>query len=339
MGRLWWPDGAATKNLQAVTFRFGAITKAGGSSLRVSLQNMDTVQTPAVSATVPGNPDGVVLRSFSIANADPNFATNVAYPMSNFDSPLTVNFGQVIAMVLDFQNFGGSDSATLGYIIAQTNQHESAISQFNGTAWTAGALPPSCLFQADDGSYIAFDYAWAIPFVSAALQQSLTNVSNPSEYALCYQLPYAHKIDAIAATMWTPNVNTPFNLAIYDGTTPLVTVPCRPAYMGGTTFRPFVVSLREELQMDANHQYCIGIAPTSAAIVNMAYTEVPNNAMYSVFPGGRNVYLAQRPAGGGPWTFTTNRRTWLNIRISSIDTGSGNGGDGGPRTFPVRYLT
>src|SRR5690348_8383117 len=63
----------SAKNLTKVGFRFGTVTKTGGSALTVSLQDVDLVNG------APVQPDGTQDQTVAIANADTGFATSTFY--------------------------------------------------------------------------------------------------------------------------------------------------------------------------------------------------------------------------------------------------------------------
>jgi hypothetical protein len=69
--------------------------------------------------------------------------------------------------------------------------------------------------------------------------------------------------------------------------------------------------------------------------------DVPDNAMFSAFPGGRDCYLTWIPWNDATntWTDVPTRRPWMGVRVSSFDNGrrepGGNGNGGGTNIFLV----
>jgi len=103
LGQVWFPARTGSKTINKVHFRFGAVTKAGGSGLQVSLQDVSLTAGP------PAQPDGVVDQYRAIANGEATFAANTWYTSGLLTSDgtdtgtkRTVNFGDLVACVLEY---------------------------------------------------------------------------------------------------------------------------------------------------------------------------------------------------------------------------------------------
>src|SRR5688572_7468331 len=73
IGRVVFNERTGSKNITKVHFLFGSVTKSNGSTVRVSLQDVDLANGPVI------RPDGVVDQSETIANADAGFVSNAWY--------------------------------------------------------------------------------------------------------------------------------------------------------------------------------------------------------------------------------------------------------------------
>jgi hypothetical protein len=332
MGRAFWTDGASTKTIQSASFRFGGAIRTNGSSLRVSLQN----QLSPIPA-FPARPDGTVLTSFIIQNSDTNWAANSVYPLTPFDTPLTVTFGQPIALVIDWNAFFQGDQYIIHYVTgAITSQSNFVGGVGAGNAQVTNAIGTNVLFQCTDGSYASLDSHSPLPFASLT---GTTAVANGGEAALCYRLPYPHKIDGVGVSFTTTTVNGQFEINIYDETSLLLSRTFATAGLttAGQT-RPFTISF-PEIEMEANKVYYVALRAITSTTISVANHDVlPDNGVFSLFPGGQNFFSATRPNTTSAWVGNATRRVLISVRVSSLDNGRrepGGGNGGGTNIFLV----
>src|SRR5688572_26574526 len=92
-GPVWFKEGTGTKDITRVGFSFGTITKAGGSGLTVSLQNVSAVAGP------PLQPDGTQDQTVAIANGNAAFASNTWIRTDALSANRTVSFGENLSVV------------------------------------------------------------------------------------------------------------------------------------------------------------------------------------------------------------------------------------------------
>src|SRR5262245_9299830 len=92
-GRVFFPVRSGTKDVRKVGFRFGAVTKAGGSALTVSLQDVNLGTGPTMQ------PDETQDQTVAVANADAGFTSNAWYQTGALSADRTVALGELLAVV------------------------------------------------------------------------------------------------------------------------------------------------------------------------------------------------------------------------------------------------
>ena len=329
-GRMFWSSRTGSKNIQKVFFRFGTTTKAGGSTIKVSLQNVSTSSNPI-------QPDGSVLQSATIANADANYASNIFYPGLTLGAVQSVNYGQLIAVVFEYATYGGADSTyILAYNQTGGTDQQSGISGYNGSVWGGNlAYYPSIFFQFDDGTFGSFDSSNHFLFNnSGGVTSSFNSSSSPNEYGLIWQLPFPHKIDAVQIGLLATTLGTStFNVNIYDSTNPttaVITITVNANQLSSTAAKSLIVNLGQEYSCLANHNYYVSIQPTVSGAtgnVSLGIINFSGNTHYNDTNAGGNNFV-QATRAGGSWTISTVARPTISIRVSSLDDGVQTGGGG-----------
>ena len=111
MGKVWFAERTGTKDIRRVGFRFGTVTKAGGSAVTVSLQDVNLAAGP------PLQPDEVQDQTVAIANADAGFATGLWYRTGTLSADRTVAYGEDLCVVFEYDGAGrlGSDVVNIAY--------------------------------------------------------------------------------------------------------------------------------------------------------------------------------------------------------------------------------
>jgi len=320
-GYITYSSRSGTKNIATVSFRTGALTVAGGSTIRVSIQNYSVV-----NAAAPAQPDGTILQSVSF---NINTLTASAWNTVTLGAVQSVSYGQRIGVVIEMTTLLGADSLVLNILPYEFSSMEGTaeVSYYNNSTWATLLGIPNIKLGFDDSTVGAFDLSAIVLFTSAVGSHAYTSGSNPNEYALAFQVPVPCKIDAIYAVLAASLMTANFTAAIYDGTTVLDsdTVDAHTLTSGASS-RVTLFNFGAEVSLLANHTYYISILATGAGSVTFFYFDVPANADLAPMAFGINGYEANRH--GGAWTTVTTRRPMAGIRVSSLDDGTGGGGSG-----------
>ncbi len=322
VGRVWTKD-RSSKNIQSVGFRFGSVTKAGGSGLTVSLQHVSATAGP------PFQPDGTVLQSVAIANGNAGFAGGTWINTGNLGSVQAVNHGDMLAVVIGYDGGGrlGADSVAIAPITELgAGLYLESGPVLNTSSWAiiAGATTNNVILGFDDGTFGTL--STGLP-VSALSGDTFNNASNPEVIGLEFQLPFACRCDGAWANV-TAAAGAAFGLVLYDGNSVLATASvtaqdqrvAATAFLHETTF--------PEQSLVANHTYRLGLVPTTANNVTLPNWSVNAANHLQAVPGG--TAFMYNTAHSGTWgSPTATKRPLMGLRLSAVDDGTGSGAGGG----------
>ncbi len=317
LGRVWLPTRTGTKDISRVQFRFGTVTKSGGSAMTVSLQNIDLATGP------PTQPDGTQDQTVAIANADAAFVSNTWYRTGAFSANRTVTHGDLLGVVIEYDGAGrlSSDVVNLSNFTWFNSSAVGYCSLKTGGTWATASVASNLLLEMSDGSFGRLDTG--IP-VKAFNSHAFNTGSAADEFAMAFQVPFKCKIDALGAILTIAGGTTDFELILYTGTTPTVT-----ASVDGNTYNAVgtrtVLLPIAETELAANTQYYLAVKPTTANNVTAFSYDVDNANHLSLYPGGTSWTYTNRVDGGSWAAVTTTRQLLLGIRISSLDDGAGGG--------------
>lgn len=312
-----------TGNIRNIAFRFQSVTKAGGSGLTASLQDLDLTSGPVA------RPDGTADQTVAIANGDASFASNTAYLTGNLSADRAVTRGDLLAFVLEYDGSGrlGSDSVSLtrnGYRIANLSH---GIAEYLSSAWALTNSRPFCTFKYDDGTYSGFEES---PFFTGIGNLDFHSGSTPDEYALEFSAPFSGKIDGgwvFTAILFS---TSDFSMILYEGTTALKTA----AIDANTLATPvsarvhhFVFPTPQEVT--AGTTYRLAKRPDSTnRVLGPYYMDVPDAAYFDGLPGevGTEMAITSRTDAGSWAAVTSTRRPQMGVHYCAIDVGSSGGG-------------
>ena len=334
-GQVWFPARTGSKTIDKVHFRFGTVTKAGGSGLNLSLQDVSLTTGP------PKQPDGTVDQYRAIANGEATFASNTWYTSGLITSDgtdtgtkRTVNYGDQLAVVLEYDGGGrlGADSVVMSMFAMD------GAGQFNN--YGLGALYTASWASVYQGIDIVLEFSDAtfgtissgqgvMPAKAIATASFAVNTAGADEYALEIKFPFPVKLDGAwfhAATA----VGSDFEIVLYSGTTALQTVTVDYNAIGINATR-IVEVVFPETALTANTLYRLAIRPTTTVAVQLYYLDVNNAAFLDLLPGGQAFAYSTRVDQGAWSATTTTRRLFGGVRISSLSDGVGGGG--GSYTF------
>lgn len=312
IGRVWNPA-STTKSIRKVGFPFGSVTKAGGSGLTLSLQDVDLTSGPAY------RPDGTQDETYAIANGNSSFASNTWFMSGDLSADRSVAFGELIAVVLEYDGSGrlGSDSVVMrGPNGGQGRQLGRALYT---ASWAAIDGCPAILFEFSDGTYGSFDAG--MPLSEPIAQLSYGSTSNPDEYALKFTPPFNCKCDG-AWLLFYGNTGDA-DIVLYEGTTSLVSVSL-DANAAYSAFNNDTLVTFPEQSLTAGTTYYLAVKPTTSTAVQPFDIAVANSAYWQAFPGGADFSYATR-VDGGAWSANAARRLVAGVRLYPTASG-GSGG-------------
>lgn len=318
VGYFWHPEQIA-KDVSRVCFRFGAVTKAGGSGLTISLQNVSLTAGPM-------QPDETQDQTVAVANGNAAFAANTWLRSDALSANRTLTPGDLVAIVVEYDGSGrlGADSVTLSCYAATDNLASQTVATMIKTAsWASVNLVPNVILECSDGSFGTLEGAFPVKTVGTVGLQSDTT---PDEVALKVTLPFPIGVDGIAYQLNPLSDTSDHEVNLYDsGGSALKTVSVDAHTLAGAGLvRPAQVPFTEqELTKDATYYYAI--KPSSdTQTVTLYYFEVDDANHWKTHPLGTiGTYVERTDAGA--WTETTTRRPAIGFHQSSVanDTGGG----------------
>jgi hypothetical protein len=310
-GSLYIPDGTA-KEITRVHFEWGTIIKAGGSALTISLQNLSS------ASAFPTEPDEVQDQTVAVANGDAAFLTNTWYRSGALSANRSVNPGDFLAVVIEFDGGGrlGADQAIVRAFTAVDTTSAPGNSLKFGGSWTAIGTMPNVIFEFSDGTFGSFTTSQV--FAEQLTTHTIDTGSTPDEVALEFTPPFPMKVNGLWHSVSVLNSSSDFELVLYQGTTALQTITVDADTLISTAGRPVRYMFPSEIIIGPGATYYLSIKPTSANDV-FVYSYLLNDANHmAVFPGGTACVFNSRSDGGSWNGQDTKRRPACGLYVSAI---------------------
>ena len=328
IGQAWWNDDDTSKSVERVQFLFGAVTKAGGSALTVSHQN--------VSTSPPMQPDETQDGTVAIANADASFAANTWYRTGTFSANRTVSKGDLFAVVVEYDGAGrlGADLVNLNNITptaSYPNDRLSGDSLKTGGTWAAAATQTNLLLEFSDGTFGQLGQGGWI--ASAIGTTGYNSGSSPDEFALRFKFPAPVRVNGVWwAVSGVANNSTDFTFLFEDAAgndlTPPIAIDLSQA---GLALGGFYSKMFPPVELQANTEYFSTLRADTVNNVTISHFTVNSAAHFAVMWGGIEWYIASR-TNAGAWTPTTTQRPLCGLYVDAISDGAG--GTGSVRYHP-----
>lgn len=321
MGRVWNPS-RSTKSVERVGFRFGTVTKAGGSGLTVSLQDV------SLTSGGPMQPDGVQDQTVAIANGNASFASNTWIRTGTLSANRSVAYQELLAVVIEFDGSGrlGADSVAISatQTMSSGGQRQAGVSHYTGS-WAAQQAAPNIVLEYSDGTFGALEGGWPYSAINNHTYNSGTGTAD--EYAMEFTVPVPVKVDAIWAPVGVAGATSDFDIVLYEGTTALATVSVDGNHSSTTSARGCFVPIPEQT-LSTSSTYRIAVKPTTANNVTAYSIDVSDANHLTLLPGGTAFTYTTRLDSGSWAAATATRRMYAGVRISAIHDGSGGGSSG-----------
>jgi hypothetical protein len=317
----YWNDAHASKSISRVGLRFGSVTKAGGSGLTVSLQDV-TLTTGG-----PMQPDEVQDQTVAIANGDASFASNTWIRTGTLSATRSLAIGDLVAVVVEFDGSGrlGADSVQISALSSdRASPQRQASAVLKTASWAGLQAVPNLVLEADDGTFGTLEGAWPC---SAFNNHAYNSGSTPDEYAMEFTVPVPVKVDGLWCSTALAGATTDFDLVLYEGTTALATVSVDGHNAGSTSSRGCWAPIAEQT-LAVGTTYRVAVKPTTANNVTAYSVEVSDALHWALTPGGAGCTYTTRTDAGSWAAATSTRRFFAGVRISAVHDGSGGAASG-----------
>jgi hypothetical protein len=323
MGRVWNKD-RAQKQITKVGFRFGTVTKAGGSGLTVSLQNVSTAAGP------PAQPDETQDQTVAVANGDATFASNTYHHTGALSANRTVEFGELLSVVVEYDGSGrlGADSVIVSGIngyFGSAGLHECHCALKTGGSWALANFLPNVVLEFSDGTFGTLDGAYGTSNITST---TVNTGTTPDEAGFAFTVPVPMKIDALVFPMiMVSAANQDYDVVFYTGSTATATVSILAEHhRSGGGVAPLIVPIGEQ-ELATATTYRAVIKPSSANSVTVYYFDVSAAGHMEANMPGTTWTWTQR-TDSGAFSETTTRRMWGGIRVIEVHDGASSGGGG-----------
>lgn len=323
IGRVVWQDRAdASKDITKIGFRFGAVTKAGGSGLTVSLQDVSTTASPT-------QPDETQDQTVAIANGDAGFTSNVWYTTAALSANRTVNFGDEIAVVIEYDGSGrlGADSVVISAMTTSLTTVFGPTCALKTASWAIISTEPNIIFEFADGAFGTFDGALGVTTLGSV---NINTGTTPDEVGMLFQFPFPVTVEGAWVQIEVANNSADFDLILYNSAgTALQTLSAdatKARITGSGQVCYFVFATPQALTK--NTDYRLVIKPTTANNVGFRQRTL-NSATYRPVFGGGTAWAKTERTDAGAWTDTTTLALQMGLKISAGDDGAGGSGGGG----------
>lgn len=285
----------------------------------------------------PVRPDGTwTARSVvtTAANTTPTLTTSADYHVAiPTAGTVTLSHGDQVCIVYEFTTRAGSDALAvktgsfLPSVASYGSLSPASTSNVSGAvANVANSTAPQILITFSDGTEGTLDGSAFVPSGVSAPALTWTNASNPDEYGLVFQVPFACSVDAIAIMMRLVDGTSDFQIDLVSD--PLGT----PASLiGGPLARVaenFGLAASEQqaiftfapVNLAANTNYCIAVKATGTGNIRWNRLILPTAGSRTlVSAGGTTLSGVTRNDGSGAYgSASTTILPPLAVRISNI---------------------
>jgi hypothetical protein len=307
-----------------------SITFAANSTLTVGVKKASTIDSangPAARATIGA-------AAFDVSKAlvgGTDTITSLTWRSDAMASgtPYTVTDGDLLALCFHLATTSGAPSIKVrGALTNVTVGQATATLVTAGPTYTAQGMLPNAILTFDDGTL-----GWLEPTSAFAVVDAASgNVGNTNINGNIFQVPYACKIDALAAVV-NPSTNAAnFDLSLWN--TPLGT----PSLVEAITFdanvtptvgnnRLYMKRLTTPRTLTINTDYAIGVRQTTATAVTVPQYDVSVAAHFKPNGMGAECYAAISTAAATFAAQNSGKRRYLVwCRISALDDGVSAGG-------------
>lgn len=319
-----WNAARATKSVRKVHFLFGTVTKAGGSGLTVSLQDVSTAAGP------PTQPDETQDQTVAIANADAGFVTDAWYTTGNLSADRSVAFGEMLAVVVEYDGSGrlGADVVNFRNLtnVVTNGRFSRGGFALKTASWALVDVINNVILEFSDGTFgtLGSPIIGSTWPASAIGSTTFNSGSAADELALEFTVPVECKCDG-AWFVLQANVGTDFDVVLYEGTTAKATVSCDANQINSTAvYRPFFVAW-PEVTLSTGQTYRLAIKPGAGNVI-IQYFDVAAAGHFNAHMGGTSWAYTDRVDGGAWAAPTTTRRPFMGITLSALHDGAGGSG-------------
>lgn len=319
-GRQWNKDGTS-KNIHRIGFYAGAITSAGGTSLKCSIQGISHTATPMQpDGTIGGAGNaGFVSTAFSALTA------NGWNQLAALGADVTVAFGGELSVVFEPTSFGGADSLVINDMTS--NSRNSLCGSILDTAgtWAPANSIPNVILEFSDGTFGTLMGAWPFSNIGTV---SYNTGTNPEVNALEFQLDTPMTVCGAWVIGNPTSATADYEIDLYDGTSIMangaIVVDADTVTDAASTRAMMTAFPTGTTALSAAHTYRLALRPTTVNNVTLVYFDVAAAGHFQAHAGGTAWQFNTLHAG--VWgTATATRRPFAGLLVCGTDDGASTG--------------
>lgn len=308
----------ATKTLQNIHVMIGAVTKTGGTDLRIGIQATSSTTGP------PMQPDGswAATGAAFATVADGSITANTWLRSGTVGGALSVANGDILCIVVEPENYAGSDSYVIRGVGTKTNYTSIPVS-YNGSAWSipGGIGAMLHMLEFTDGTFGSVGLG--LPLNTVGTSVTYNSGSTPDEIALKVQPSMSMLVVGMCSENPYSTSTGDFEWVLYNGTTAMVTVSIDVNRLYSTGASTAVCAYFTSAQtLTAGGTYYAALKPTTANNISIKYNAVSDASYWAVYGGGTGMGYSTR-TDAGSWSDTATRRPTIWLLVSGVVTGSG----------------
>jgi len=319
IGRVETKDRTA-KSIRKVGYLAGTVSLNASSTITTSIQSVSTTTGP------PAQPSGTVLgatNNGTVTEAAATFSTNTWHQTGALGEDVSVSYGDLIAVVVEYGTFTAADALNLRHLSASSSVQHATTLLFTGS-WASQTVNANIILEFSDGTFGTL--AGALPMSAIAAATYNSGTGSADEYALEFSAPFPIKVDGAMLSCYGSSGSSDFEIILYSGTTALETVAIDGNTLGTTSgTRPLHVVFSQAHSLSANTTYRIALRPTTANAVNLHIYDVASAGHLDAHSLGASCCLATR-LDSGAWSTVSTRRPLIFVKASAFDDGAGGGG-------------
>jgi len=297
--------GGSAKSIRKVGFMSGTVTSAGGSQMRLSLQNVD----PSTAGLVPdGTQDQYVDFLLSA------LTSNTVYTTGSLSADRSVTDGEMLAVVVEFDAGGrlGSDALNLRNFAQYGDDPYGSVSNCSlyTASWATQSRAPNIFFEFSDASIGSFyGGSGAVDFSATG---NFNSGSATDEYGMAFTPPYDCDVNGIYIIADVAAAGV-VRLNLSQNTTVLAYADVDCSQLAGVTNARVAGAIATQ-SLAAGTEYIVSIAPdaNNAAIIRVNGTMGRIPSIY-----GLSVRAATR-ADAGAWSYSSTPVPRAGVHVCAI---------------------
>lgn len=318
IGQVWHPDAASGKSISRIQFRFGAVTKAGGSGLTVSLQDVDFANT-----TAPFRPDGTQDQTVAITNGDTSFASNTWYRTGALSANRSIQNGQWLAVVFEYDGAGrlGADSVALSVLRGMLVNNQGWVRQAAGTWAQVANTTPAIALECSDGTFGFLNPGtWAGLSVT---QRAFASNSTPDERAQSFVAPVTMVVDAVSVLGGPNGMSGDFDLIVYENGTAIHTQAFDASAQRVAGTFPQVFTLSSRVTLTEGRTYYVSFRPATTNTISLQEFAFHSAPLAAATGWGTGAGIISR-TDSGSWSAVTDTSLYgIQLRVADVASGGG----------------